>query len=97
MIDKKEKKKLIRKRNLRNILIIQHAKQHEAETELQREKEEDERAEKRLRAKREKKDEEEVWSAKVQMIRNKLDGQKRAADNRWNRFAGTGDAGGRGR
>lgn len=97
MIDKKEKKKLIRKRNLRNILIVQHARQHQEETELIREKENREREEKRLRDKREKKDEEQVWSARLQMVRNKLNGEQRMAQERWNRFAGTDDAGARGR
>lgn len=98
-LDKKEKKKLLRKRNLRNILIIQHAKQHEAETELLREKEDREKEEKRLKDKREKnKDEDnQVWSARLQMVRNRINGDQRMATERWNRFAGTGDAGGRGR
>ena len=37
-----------------------------------------------------------VWSAKLQMIENKLTGKKRAADSKWNRFAGTAGGGGRG-
>ncbi len=37
-----------------------------------------------------------VWSARMQDIRNKLDGKKRMADDRWNRFAGTDGGGGRG-
>ena len=37
------------------------------------------------------------WSAKLTTIRNRLDGSKRASDDRWNRFAGTTDGGGRGR
>lgn len=38
-----------------------------------------------------------VWSAKLQMIRNKTTGKKRMAENRWDRFAATSDSGGRGR
>ena len=37
-----------------------------------------------------------VWSAKVATIRNRLDGKRRASKERWNRFAGTSDGGGRG-
>lgn len=37
-----------------------------------------------------------VWSAKVQMIKNKNNGRLRAADSKWNRFAGTEGGGGRG-
>lgn len=37
-----------------------------------------------------------VWSARMQDIRNKIDGKKRMADDRWNRFAGTEGGGGRG-
>lgn len=38
----------------------------------------------------------EVWSAKVQEFRNLNTGRKRAAQDKWNRFAGTAAAGGRG-
>ncbi len=37
------------------------------------------------------------WSSKLQVIRNKNDNSKRVALDRFNRFAGTSDAGGRGR
>lgn len=37
-----------------------------------------------------------VWSAKLQMIRNKNTGRERMAKERWNRFAGTESGGGRG-
>ena len=37
------------------------------------------------------------WSDKVSKVRNRLTGKKRDAKDRWNRFAGTSDAGGRGR
>ena len=33
---------------------------------------------------------------KVALIRNRLTGSRRVSRERWNRFAGTGDAGGRG-
>ena len=37
-----------------------------------------------------------IWSAKVQMMKNKNTGKLRAADSKWNRFAGTEGGGGRG-
>jgi len=37
------------------------------------------------------------WSDKVSKVRNRLTGKKRDAKDRWNRFAGTSDGGGRGR
>lgn len=39
----------------------------------------------------------EVWSAKLQKVRNKLTGKKRKSRDKWNRFAGTAAAGGQGR
>lgn len=42
------------------------------------------------------KKEAELWSAKTATIRNRLTDKKRHSKERWNRFAGTGDAGGRG-
>jgi hypothetical protein len=41
--------------------------------------------------------EQEIWSAKVQQIKNINTGRRRAAQDKWNRFAGTSGAGGRGR
>lgn len=38
-----------------------------------------------------------VWSAKMQMIRDKNNGRTRMAEDRWNRFAGTESGGGHGR
>ncbi len=43
------------------------------------------------------KKEEKLWSAKVVTIKNRLDGSRRAAEDRWNRCAGTSGGGGRGR
>lgn len=37
-----------------------------------------------------------VWSAKTQEIRDRLTGKKRMSQDRWNRFAGTEGGGGRG-
>lgn len=38
-----------------------------------------------------------AWSAKVQEIKNRNDNSRRLAKDRFNRMAGTGEAGGRGR
>jgi hypothetical protein len=38
-----------------------------------------------------------IWSQQLTSIRNRLDNSKRVADDRFNRFAGTEDGGGRGR
>lgn len=46
--------------------------------------------------KRSEKKDEELWSAKTTQIRNRLTDKKRTSKERWNRFAGTSDAGGRG-
>ncbi len=37
------------------------------------------------------------WTDKVSKVRNRLTGKKRDAKDRWNRMAGTGDAGARSR
>lgn len=37
-----------------------------------------------------------AWSAKLQMVRDKNTGRERMMKERWNRFAGTAEAGGRG-
>jgi uncharacterized membrane-anchored protein YhcB (DUF1043 family) len=38
-----------------------------------------------------------LWSKQLTSIRNRLDNSRREADDRFNRFAGTEDGGGRGR
>ena len=39
----------------------------------------------------------EIWSAKLQEVKNLTTGRREAAKERWNRFAATSDAGARGR
>ena len=46
---------------------------------------------------KEKDDDEQIWSAKVTTIRDRLTNKRRVSEDRWNRFAGTSDGGGRGR
>ncbi len=93
-MDKKLKKKLLLERNKRQNIIFQHAEQHAKNTELLRQ-EEQQRFDSLHPATTTA--EEEIWSAKVQDIRNKLTGKKRSARDRWNRYAGTSGGGGLGR
>ncbi len=51
----------------------------------------------KTRREREEKGEDQPWTAKTQMIRNRLTNQKRQSMDRWNRFAGTDAAGAMGR
>ncbi len=93
-MDKKLKKKIVLARNKRTQLILQHARQHQAEAERIAEEEE---ARRQALAKRGEAPEDEVWSAKTQEIRDRLTNRKRKARDRWNRFAGTSGGGGMGR
>lgn len=94
----KEKKKRIMERNKRHHLVNLMAWQHEgvainresAAPELDVEKS-------REYARKKKKEEEVVWSAKIGSVRNRLTNKRRESEERWNRFAGTSDGGGRGR
>lgn len=97
-MDAKLKKKLVQLRNKKNQRIFQHAAQHRDEHERQLE---DEQAlltpKKDSRTREQREGDEEVWSAKVQQVRNRLTDKKRDAKDRWNRFAGTEEAGAMGR
>ncbi len=97
--EKKLKRKLQRIKNAKQAMIFQHAELHEENREKEREREESlrEAAKKSGRAAAGKIEAPAVWSAKMQEIRNKIDGKKRMAEERWNRFAGTDDAGAMGR
>jgi hypothetical protein len=93
------KKKLQQAKNRRAQIIFQHAELHARERELDQEREDELREAARAASKRgaEAKKGQPAWSAKMQEIRSKLDGKKRMAEGRWNRFAGTEGAGGMGR
>lgn len=94
--DKKSLKKwLARKRNRREFLIFQQLMQVREGQERILEEEEEKRLARRSSSDH-KKEPDEVWSAKTQEIRNRLNGKKRDAKERWNRFSGTEDSGGRG-
>ncbi len=71
---------MVRFRREEVALIEDGKRKHEAKTRLDDAKQEDDL----------------VWSAKVGEVRNRLTGKKRASQERWNRFAGTEDGGGRG-
>lgn len=95
---KKLKKRLQNLKNRRHQTINQHAAQHGRERDLDLEREEevrDQAAEASERGAKDRKDEP-AWSARMQEVRNKLDGRKRMAEERWNRYAGTAGGGGRG-
>jgi hypothetical protein len=95
---RKEKKKRIMERNKRHNLVNLMAWQHEGVGEKSDLAAPEYDIEKSRAYEREKKKEEEVvWSAKVDTVRNRLTGKKRASADRWNRFAGTSGGGGRGR
>lgn len=95
---KKLRKKLQNLKNRRHQIINQHAEQHGRERDLDLEREEELRDSAREASERgaKNKKDEPAWSARMQEVRNKLDGRKRMADERWNRFAGTEGGGGRG-
>lgn len=97
--EKKLKKKLQQLKNRKHNIIFQHADLHAKERDLEREREEDmrEAAKKSSRNAANSKVQGPAWSAKMQEIRSKIDGKKRMADDRWNRFAGTDGAGAMGR
>ncbi len=89
------KKAAIMARNKRDNRVNTQADFHEDSQRLEREREkelQDAALEKSTNA-----DGEVVWSAKLQEVRNRLNGKKRMANDRWNRFAGTAGGGGRGR
>jgi hypothetical protein len=96
-VDKSFKKAVIRERNRKSQIArkhaVQHKEAHEEAIEQQHEIIEEQREASRAA---EAATEEVTWSAKTQDIRNRLNGKKRQSAERWNRFAGTSAAGGRG-
>ena len=85
------KKEKIRKRNLRNWMIFQQSETLRDNVDIGAPQTE------RKPGKSKKEGDEKIWSAQLVSIRNRLDRSQRLADDRWNRFAGTSDGGGRGR
>jgi hypothetical protein len=95
-LSKKEKKKLQNKKNRYHQQLFELVRLRRVEAERVEELEEAKkpRRDKEGRVKNE--DEDPIWSEKLATIRNRIDGRKRESKERWNRFAGTGDAGARG-
>ena len=97
-MEKKEKKQQIRAQAHRMRLLQRHASLHqEARDDFYEGQAELLEAQHQTALLEEAKAEEPAWSARTQIIRNRLTGQKRAATDRWNRFAGTESAGAMGR
>ncbi len=90
---KKEKKKALVKKNLKDQQIFEAMRLRDLEAERV---EELEKAQRQRPAGKEGKKDELLWSEKVNTLRNRLTGQKRDSKERWNRFAGTEGGGGRG-
>jgi hypothetical protein len=96
-LTKKEKKKLQNKKNryqqeIYNIVRLRRMEEDRVEA-----LEEDRKPKRGREGKQKKEDgDKKVWSEKTATIRNRLTSKKRESKERWNRFAGTSDAGSRG-
>lgn len=98
-LSKKEKKKEQLRRNAMHQGLFAFARNRilgDSKKKEEKEKEEKLRGKKRDEKKK-KDDKKEVWSEKVGTIRNRLNDKRRISEDRWNRFAGTEEGGGRGR
>lgn len=84
------KKKAQQKKNRHHQMLFELARRRRAEAARQRENE------RRMNPKRSEGPGNKEWSDKVSKVRNRLTGRKRDSKERWNRFSGTSDAGGRG-
>jgi plasmid maintenance system killer protein len=95
---KKHKKQQQLLKNLHTLHINQQAEVHGRNRDLDVEREEELRDAAAASSRAAAKDAsgKPVWSAKLQMIRDKNTGRERMAKERWNRFAGTEGGGGRG-
>jgi hypothetical protein len=92
-LSKKEKKKLLLKKNRMHETMFQLMRLRRAESARIRDM--DEKRALRLK-KATKKPKKKKFTDKVAKVRNRLTGRKRESRERWNRFAGTGSGGGRG-
>lgn len=98
-MDKSFKKAVIRERARKNQITRHHVNSHLEAHEAQLDAQQamiDEQLDASREAAQEAAGKEEVWSARTQDIRNRLTNKKRKSAERWNRFAGTSAAGGRG-
>lgn len=97
-MDAKLKKKLVLLRNRRNQRIFQHAREHKAEHDrIVGDEQSMLNPERPEKTREEREEDDKVWTEKVQKVRNKLTNKKSDAKDRWNRYAGTSDAGSKGR
>lgn len=90
-LTKKEKKALLLKKNKRHQHLFHLMRLRMAEAARVKEMEES-----RNKPRREDKKSDKEWGDKVARVRNRLTGKQRKSKERWNRFAGTSDGGGRG-
>ena len=91
LIDKNTIKKLLtRKRNKRDWLIARQLQHNQYEAERTQQLAEQQKPAESPPA------EEKPWMAKTHEARNRLTDKKRGSAERWNRFAGTSESGGRG-
>lgn len=95
-LSKKEKKKLLNKKNRYHQQLFELLRLRREEADRVEDLEKAKKPKKNQDNKKKKGDEDPIWSEKVTTIRNRLDGKKRDSKERWNRFAGTGSAGARG-
>ena len=98
---KKQKKLLQLFKNRHTQEINLQGEQHARERVLEQEREEElkdglARSSRNAKKAKDNKPGNVVWSAKLQMVRDKNTGRQQMAKERWNRFAGTAEAGGRG-
>ena len=89
-LSKKEAKKARQKKNLYHMQIFNLVRLRRAEEVRVKS------LNKALAAKKTSQKPNSEWSDKVTTVRNRLTGKKRESKERWNRFAGTSDGGGRG-
>jgi hypothetical protein len=87
---RQEKRRAQQKKNRKHQLMFEIMRMRRADAQRLKDNE------RSMRPKREEKGAKTEWSDKVSKVRNRLTGKKRESKERWNRFAGTGDAGGRG-
>lgn len=95
-LTKKEKKKLLNKKNRYHQQIFELLRLRTQEADRVEELETDQKPKRTQEGRKKKGDEDPIWSEKVSTIRNRINGRKRQSKERWNRFAGTGSAGARG-
>ncbi len=93
-MDQHLKQKLILMRNRKQQRILQHLILHEQSRQIARD--EHTKSYENATSSPEKVVTEPTGCARLQDVRNKLTGRKKMAKERWNRFAGTAAAGGKG-